>query len=102
MPASYDSTAASANGRHLSVCSSIARDYQNLVQLSFYARPLKGAAGRVDGKRQHHQVAQLAGAIANVVDEQRFGVEAERAEHVHGRLLLGDDLDHHLGQAELE
>ena len=43
----------------------------------------------------------VAGAVAHVVGEQRLGLEAERSEHADQRRLVGDHLDHELGQPEV-
>ena len=48
---------------------------------------------------EHHQVAQLAVAVADVVGEQRLAGEAELGEQRQRRALLGDDLDDQLRQA---
>src|SRR6266508_2463079 len=50
--------------------------------------------------REDHQVAYLAGLIADVILQQRLGLEAVRAEHANCRLLVGDDFDNHLREAE--
>ena len=44
----------------------------------------------------------VAGLIADVVVEQRLGLEAEGAEHRDRRLLVGDDLHDHLPQTEAQ
>ena len=44
----------------------------------------------------------VARLVADVVGEQRLGIEAERPEHRDRRLLVGDDLDDHLAQVELD
>ena len=56
----------------------------------------------VDGVREHQEIAQLAGPDADVFGQQGLGLEAELAEHGDQRLLVGDDLDHELGEVELE
>ncbi|BDH57444.1 hypothetical protein MTP03_23830 [Tsukamurella sp. PLM1] len=47
---------------------------------------------------QDDQVAQLAVAAADVVAQERLAGETELAEHREDALLVGRELDHHLGQ----
>jgi hypothetical protein len=52
--------------------------------------------------REQYEVAEVAAAVAHVIAEQTLGVEAERLEHRHRSLLLGDHLDEQLREPALE
>ena len=52
--------------------------------------------------REDHQVAQVAVAVADVVDEQRLPGEPEIGEQRQGGALLGDHLDDQLGQSRTD
>src|SRR5439155_23906739 len=54
------------------------------------------------GMGEQDEVAQLAVAVADVVAQQALGLEAERLEHRHGAVLLGDHLDDQLAQPRLD
>src|SRR5215217_2161898 len=56
---------------------------------------------RLDVLGEHHQVAQLMGAIAYVIGQQRLRLEAERPEHPDQRRLVRDHVDHELRELEL-
>src|SRR5829696_7267383 len=56
---------------------------------------------RLDVVGEHHQVADLPGAVADVVGQQRLRLEAQCPEHADQRRLVGDHLDHQLGEPEV-
>src|SRR5687767_11620875 len=74
---------------------------ESLRQLTIEAEPLHAGPVLVDEVTEQNEILQLAGAIAEMVPQDRLGDEAELLEHADRRLLLGDDLDEELAKLEL-